>query len=72
MKVKVKYFQGHLYIVIFGIYQAAIPIFNILIGFGVIAEGLNKYDGIFRVFGVDPPAPTNKIQNSILIEFGCS
>ena len=39
--VKVKYDQGHLYIVIFGIYrrcQAAIPIFDILIGFGVMAE----------------------------------
>ena len=44
--VKVKYDQGHLYIVIFGIYrrcQAAIPIFDILIGFGVMAERLNPH-----------------------------
>ena len=54
MKVKVKYVQGHLYIVIFGIYrecQAAIPIFDILIGFGVIAERLNPHVKIFRFLG---------------------
>ena len=36
IKVKVKYVQGHFYIVYFGIYRwclAAIPIFDILIGF---------------------------------------
>ena len=62
MKVKAKYFQGHLYIIIFGIYRrcpAAIPIFDILIGFGVMAERLNPYIGIFRFFLVffDPPDP---------------
>ena len=54
MKVKVKYVQRHLYIIIFGIYrgcQAAILIFDILIGFGVIAERLNPYVGIFRFLG---------------------
>ena len=59
--VKVKYDQGHLYIVIFGIYrrcQAAIPIFDILIGFGVMAERLNPMSE-FSVFWVffDPPGP---------------
>ena len=51
MKVKVKYVQRHLYIIIFEIYrecQAAIPIFDILIGFGVMAERLNPYVGNFR------------------------
>ena len=54
MKVKVEYVQKHLYIIIFGIYrgcQAAIPIFDILIGFGVMAERLNHYVGIFRFLG---------------------
>ena len=64
MKVKVKYVQGHLYIVIFEIHRlckAAIPIFDILIGFRVMAERLNPYDEIFRVlFFFDPPAPTEK------------
>ena len=43
MKVKVKYVQEQLYIAIFGIYlwcQAAIPIVDILIGFGVMAAWL--------------------------------
>ena len=54
MKVKAIYVQGHLYIVIFGIYRrcpAAIPIFDILIGLGVMADRLNPYIGIFRFFG---------------------
>ena len=68
--VKVKYDQGHLYIVIFGIYrrcQAAIPIFDILIGFGVMAERLNPHVEIFRFFlGVFRPSwpPQTKIKNS--------
>ena len=61
IKVKVKYDQGHLYIIIFRIYrrcQAAIPIFDILIGFGVMAERLNPRVGIFRFLGVfNPPWP---------------
>ena len=57
--IKVKNDQGHLYIVIFGIYrrcQAAIPIFDILIGFGVTAERLNLHAGIFRFLGVFRPS----------------
>ena len=53
MKVKVKYVQGQLYIVIFGIYwwcQAAIPILDILIGFRVIVERGDPNDLICRVF----------------------
>ena len=46
---------------VFGIYrwcQAVIPIFDILISFGVMAERLNPYVGIFRFLRVfDPPAP---------------
>ena len=53
MKVKVLYDQEHLNIVIFWIdrrCQAAIPIFDILIGFGVIVERLNPHVQ-FSVFG---------------------
>ena len=59
IKVKVEYIQEHLYIVIFGIdrgCQAAIPIFDILIGFGVMAERLNPYVGIFRFLGCFRPS----------------
>ena len=67
--VKVKYDQGHLYIVIFGIYrrcQATISIFDILISFGVMAERLNPHVGIFRFLGVFRPfwPPQTKIKNS--------
>ena len=51
MKVKVKYVQRYLYIVICGFYrgcQAAIPICDILIGSRVMAERLNPYVGIFH------------------------
>ena len=51
MRVEIKYVQGHFYIINFGIYlryQAVIPIFDIWIGFGVMAEKLNHYVGIFR------------------------
>ena len=65
MKVEVEYVQGYSYIVIFGIYricQAAFPIFDILIYFGVMTERLNPYDGFFRVLGFfDPPAPHRQI-----------
>ena len=38
-----------------------IPIFDILIGFGVMAGKLNLYDRIFRVFMLFcPVAPTDK------------
>ena len=60
INVKVEYVQGPLYIVIYGIFrwcQSAIPIFDILIGFGVMAERLNPYDGIFRVLGFSTPPP---------------
>ena len=63
VKVKVKYDQVHLYIVIFGIYRRcqAISIFDILIGFGVMAERLNPHVGIFLFFFFwvffDPPGP---------------
>ena len=64
MKVKVYYVQEHFYIINFGIHrwcQAAIPIVDILIGFGVMAERLNPYVGMFRFWGVFvPPAPTDK------------
>ena len=68
MKIKVKYDQGHLYIVIFGIYrrcQATIPIFDILIDFGVMAEKLNPHVKIFRFLGCFSTllAPTEKNKN---------
>ena len=68
MKVKVKYDQRHLYIIILGIYlrcQAAIPNFDILISFGVIAERLNPHVRIylFCVFRSSWP-PQSNIQNS--------
>ena len=68
MKIKVKYVQGHLYIVILEIYrwyQAAIPTFDILIGFEVITERLNPDDEIFRVLFFStllPPPPPHKQQ----------
>ena len=71
MKVKVLYDQEHLNIVIFWIdrrCQAAIPIFDILIGFGVIVERLNPHVKIFRFWGCFSTllALTDKIQNSKL------
>ena len=59
MKVMVKYLQGHFYIINFGIYRwrrAAIPIFDILIGFGVMTERLNPYisEFSFLLFFFDP------------------
>ena len=63
MRVKVKYVQKHFYIINLGIcrwYQAVIPILDIWIGFGVMAEKLNHYVRIFRfcgVFYVHPPPP---------------
>ena len=66
MKVKVKHVQGHLYIVLYRIISlssefivdfklAAISILDILIGFGVMAERLNPYVGIFDFWGVFRP-----------------
>ena len=66
MKVKAKYDQGHLYIVIFGIYrrcQAAIPIFDILIGFRVMAERLNPHVGIFHFWGCFSTLLAPKVKN---------
>ena len=69
IRVKVKYVQTHFYIINLGIYrwyQAVIPIFDIWIGFGVMAEKLNYYAGISVLWCflfIRPPPPT-KIQNS--------
>ena len=65
MRVKVKYVQGHFYIINLGIYrwyQAVIPIFDIWIGVGVMSEKLNHYVGIsvFVVVFVHPPPPPDK------------
>ena len=65
MRVEIKYVQGHFYIINFRIYllyQAVIPIFDIWIGFGVMAEKLNHYVGIFRFLFIQ--SPPKKIQNS--------
>ena len=65
MRVEIKYVQRHFYIINFRIYllyQAVIPIFDIWIGFGVMAEKLNHYVGVFRLFIHSPPL--TKIQNS--------
>ena len=62
-------FKDIFYIINFGIYrwyQAVIPIFDIWIGFGVMAEKLNHYVGIFRfcwcffVHPAPPPPPPDK------------
>ena len=69
IEVKVKYDQEHLYIVIFGIYrrcQAAILIFDILIGFGVMAKRLNPLVGIFRFLGVFQPSWPHRQKLKIL------
>ena len=52
IKIKVKHDQGHLYIVIFGIYriyQAAILIFDILFDLGVMAKRLNPHVENFKI-----------------------
>ena len=79
MKIKVKYVQGHLYIVILEIYrwcQAAIPTFDILIGFEVMTERLNPDDEIFRVLFfstlLPPPPPQTTILNFVSIKSDCS
>ena len=67
MRVEIKYVQGHFYIINFGIYlryQAVIPIFDIWIGFGVMAEKLNHYVGIFRFLFIQPPQKNSKFQES--------
>ena len=59
MQVEVRYVQKHSDTVIFEIYprcQAAIPIFDILIGFEVMNKRLNPCVGIFNVWGVFRPS----------------
>ena len=71
MRVKVKYVQRHFYIINFGIYrwyQAAIPIFDIRFGFGVMVKKLNQV--LCRNFpflwcfcsSSPPPPPPTKIK----------
>ena len=65
IKVKVVHVQYDFYSINVGIYRwypAIIPIFDIFIGFGVMAGILKPLVGIFRIMWVFfvPPAPTDK------------